>query len=157
MKNASNNESISFESTLGSPSKPHLENIVQKPKQIFLVNCVKDNISFSHAKISPSDNLGKNQLNHKRPKSKQTTNQNKLSIKNNKNIEFHLLDFDALFKNIIIGKKKSIAKKAHKTSPLIKNKDKSKLLGYKRNRLLSDKNFIIKSKFIIIILFLLFL
>ena len=150
MKNASNNESISFESTLGSPSKPRLENLVQKPKQIFLVNCVKDNISFSHNKISSSDNLGKKPLKHKRPKSKQMTNQNKLSIKNNK---FHLLDFDALFKNIIIGKKKSIAKKAHKTSHVIKNKDKSKLLGYKRNRLISDKNFINKSKFIIIIYF----
>ena len=149
MKNASNNESISFEST----SKPRLENLVQKPKQIFLVNCVKDNISFSHNKISSSDNLGKKPLKHKRPKSKQMTNQNKLSIKNNKNAEFHLLDFDALFKNIIIGKKKSIAKKAHKTSHVIKNKDKSKLLGYKRNRLISDKNFINKSKFIIIIYF----
>jgi hypothetical protein len=156
MKNASNNESISFESTLGSPSKPRLENLVQKPKQIFLVNCVKDNISFSHTKISSSDNLGKKPLKNKRPKSKQATNQNKLSFKNNKNSEFHLLDFDALFKNIIIGKKKSIGKKAHKTSHAINNKDKSKLLGYKRNRLLSDKNFINKSKFIIIIFFFIF-
>ena len=153
MKNASNNESISFESTLGSPSKPRLENIAQKPKPIFLVNCVEDNKSFGHIKIGSSDNVGKKPLKHKRSKSKQETNQNKLSLKKNKNVEFHLLDFDALFKNIIIGKKKYIAKKENKTSHIIKNKDKRKLLGYKRNKLLSDKNIINKSKFIIIILF----
>ena len=152
MKNASNNESISFESTLGSPSKPHQDSIVKKPKQIFLVNCVNDNISFSHNKISLSDNAGKKPLKQKRPKSKQKTNQNKLSIKNNKNIEFHLLDFDALLKNLIIGKKKSRAKKEQKTY-IIRYKDKKRLLGYKRNRLLYDKNFINKSKFIIIIFF----
>ena len=150
MKNASNNESISFESTLGSPSKPPQNNIVQKPKQIFLVNCVEDNISLTATKINSSESLNKKSLKQKRPKSTKANNKKNSSIKNNKNIEFHLLDFDAIFKNIIIGKKKPVAKKAYKSSHISKNKAKMKLLGYKRNRLFLNKNPVNKSKFIII-------
>ena len=131
MKNVVTNESISFESTLASPSKPRPNNIVQKPKQIFLVNFVEDNISLS--------------LNKK-------TNQNISSIKNKKNIEFHLLDFDALLKNVIIGKKKSTIKKAHKTSHIGRNKNKIKLIGSKRIRLFSNKNTIKKRKYIYFLL-----
>lgn len=38
MKNITSNESTSFESSLGSPSKPLQSIEVQKPKQIFFVN-----------------------------------------------------------------------------------------------------------------------
>ena len=146
MKNVFINESISFESTLGSPSKPPQVNIVQKPKQIFQVNIVEDNISLSATKKSSSESIGNNQLKQKRPKTKKINNRKHSSIKNNKNIGYHLLDFDALFKNIIIGEKKLVAKRAHKITHISKNKNKIKLIGNKRNRLISNKNSINKSK-----------
>ena len=146
MKNAFINESISFESTLCSPSKPRQENIAQKPKQIFLVNCVEDNISLTPTKKSSSVSPGKKPFKQKRTKSKKISKQKNSSINNNKNIQFHLLDFDALFKNIIIGKKKSIAKRGNKFANITKNKSKLKLIGYKRNRFLSNKNSVNKSK-----------
>ena len=150
MKNVFINESISFESTLGSPSKPPQENIVKKPKQIFLVNCVEDNISLSPTKKSSSESIDNKPLKQKRSKTKKTNNRNNTSVNNKKTIGLHLLDFDALFKNIIIGKKKLIAKRAHKISNNSKNKNKIKLIGYKRNRLLSNKNSVNKSKYIFI-------
>ena len=148
MKNVFINESISFESTLGSPSKPPQENIVKKPKQIFLVNCVEDNISLSPTKKSSSESIDNKPLKQKRSKTKKANNRKNLSLNNNKNSGLHLLDFDALFKNIIIGEKKLVAKRAHKISNNSKNKNKIKLIGYKRNRLLSNKNSINKSKYI---------
>ena len=146
MKNMFISESISFESTLCSPSKPRQENIVQKPKQIFLVNCVEDNTSLTPTKKSSSASPGKKPLKQKGPKSKKISKQKNTSINNNKNSEFHLLDFDALFKNIIIGKKKSIAKRGHKIANITKNKSKIKLIGYKRNRFFSNTNSVNKSK-----------
>ena len=105
MKNVFINESISFESTLGSPSKPPQENIVKKPKQIFLVNCVEDNISLSPTKKSSSESIDNKPLKQKRSKTKKANNRKNVSLNNNKNSGLHLLDFDALFKNIIIGEK----------------------------------------------------
>ena len=148
MKNVFINESISFESTLGSPSKPPQENIVKKPKQIFLVNCVEDNISLSPTKKSSSESIDNKPLKQKRSKTKKTNNKKNTSVNNNKNIGLHLLDFDAIFKNIIIGEKKLVAKRAHKIFNNSKNKNKIKLIGYKRNRLLSNKNTVNKSKYI---------
>ena len=148
MKNVFINESISFESTLGSPSKPPQENIVKKPKQIFLVNCVEDNISLSPTKKSSSESIDNKPLKQKRSKTKKTNNKKNTSVNNNKNIGLHLLDFDAIFKNIIIGEKKLVAKRAHKIFNNYKNKNKIKLIGYKRNRLLSNKNTVNKSKYI---------
>ena len=146
MKNVFVNESISFESTLGSPSKPTQENIVQKPKKIFLVNCVEDNISLSPTKKSSFESVDNKLLKQKRSKIKKTNNRKNASIKNNKNNGLHLLDFDALFKNIIIGEKKFVAKRAQKIPNIFRKKNKFKLIGYKRNRLLSNKNTINKSK-----------
>ena len=144
MKNVFINESISFESTLGSPSKPPQENIVKKPKQIFLVNCVEDNISLSPTKKSSSESIDNKPLKQKRSKTKKANNRKNLSLNNNKNSGLHLLDFDALFKNIIIGEKKLVAKRAHKISNNSKNKNKIKLIGYKRNRFFLIKIQLIK-------------
>ena len=58
MKSVATNESISFESTFGSPSKPNPNDIVQKPKQIFLVNYVPDNISLNQT-IKTSSTISK--------------------------------------------------------------------------------------------------
>ena len=143
MKNAFINESTSFESTLCSPSKPPQENIVQKPKQIFLVNYVEDNTNLALNKKNSSSSPGKKLLKQKSSKPKKISKLKNISINNNKNIEFHLLDFDALFKSIIIDKKKSIAKRGYN---ITKNNRKLKLIGYKRNRFLSIKNSTNKSK-----------
>ena len=153
MKNVVINESISFESTLASPSKPRPNNIAQKPKQIFLVNFVEDNISLSFNKNISDTSPGKKPLRKKRSITNKKTNQNITSIKNNKNVKFHLLDFDALFNNVIIGKKKSKTKKVHKTSHIGRNKNKIKLIGSKRIRLLSNKNTIKIRKYINLLLF----
>ena len=153
MKNVVINESISFESTLASPSKPRPNNIAQKPKQIFLVNFVEDNISLSFNNKISDTSPGKKPLRKKRTITNKKTNQNITSIKNNKNVKFHLLDFDALFNNVIIGKKKSKTKKVHKTSHIGRNKNKIKLIGSKRIRLLSNKNTIKKRKYINLLLF----
>jgi hypothetical protein len=50
-----------------------------------------------------------------------------------------MLDFDALFKDIIIGKKKSLDKSSRKN--ISKNCNKKKLLGSKRIRLFSKNSF----------------
>ena len=42
MKNLNTNESTSFESSLGSPSKPLQSYDIQKAKQIFLVNSIEE-------------------------------------------------------------------------------------------------------------------
>ena len=134
MKNI--NESISFESTLGSPSKPYPNDIVQKPKQIFLVNCVKDNINLNH---SVQINLEKKYLKKKKSlKSKKK----KINVIKDKNIEYHhLLDFDSIFQDIIIGQNNK-----NKKSFFGRNANDKKLIGSKRIRFVSNKNSSIKSK-----------
>ena len=134
MKNI--NESISFESTLGSPSKPHPNDIVQKPKQIFLVKCIKDNIRLNH---SAQINLEKKYLKkNKNLKSKKK----KINIIKDKNIEYHhLLDFDSIFQDIIIGQNNK-----NKKSFFDRNANDKKLIGSKRIRFISNKNSSIKSK-----------
>ncbi len=132
MKNI--NESISFESTLGSPSKPYPNDIVQKPKQIFLVNCVKDNINLDH---SVQINLEKNYL-----KKKKSLKSKKKNVIKDKNLEYHhLLDFDSLFQDIIIGQNNK-----NKKSFFDRNDNDKKLIGSKRIRFISNKNGSIKSK-----------
>ena len=120
-----------------------------------------DNISLGLNKNNSDTIPVKKPIKKKFAKTKKISNKNITPIKNNKNIEFHLLDFDAIFEDIIIGKKKSMAKKVHKSSHIKRNKNKIKLIGSKRIRLLSTKNSIKKRKYIylfsIIISLLLFL
>jgi hypothetical protein len=139
MKNVITNESISFESTLGSPSKPHQCVIVQKPKPIFLVNSIEDNISLTSTKKSSDSGIKQNPSKQKKSKTKVKSIQKINPIKNNKNNEFHMLDFDALFQDIIIGKKKSLDKSTHKN--ISKKYNKKKLLGSKRIRLFPKNSF----------------
>ena len=148
MKNVSINESISFESTIASPSKPHPCSIVKRPKPIFLVNCVGDNISSNTTKKSSDSSLKKNSNRRRRLKSNKNSAQNNNSLKNNKSNEFHMLDFDALFNDIIHEKKKPLDKSAYKKSHLPRNYSKKKLIGSKRIRLFSYKNSINKSTMI---------
>jgi hypothetical protein len=147
MKNALINESISFESTLGSPSKPQQDTILKKPKQIFLVKFVNDNtISLSPNKISNNSSPVKKLSRGKRTKFKNTPNPIAPNNKNDKNSEYHLLDFDALFDNIIIGKKKPEVKKEHRLARISRKKNNKKIIGLQRFKIFSSKNVLNKSK-----------
>ena len=139
MKNI--NESISFESTLDSPFKPHANNIVQKPKHIFSVNCVKDNINLNHTvKI----NLEKKYLKKKKSIKSKKNKIKKINVIKDKNIEYHnLLDFDSLFQDIIIDQNSK-----NKKTYFDKNENDRKLIGTKRIKFISNKNSCIKSKII---------
>lgn len=133
MKNI--NESISFESTLGSPSKPNQNNIVQRPKKMFLVKYVKDNINLNN---SVEINLEEKYLKKKKGIK---IKKKKINLLKDKNIEYHhLLDFDSLFKDVIIDQNDK-----NKKSFFRNEKDK-KLIGSKRIRFISNKNSSIRSK-----------
>lgn len=133
MKNI--NESISFESTLGSPSKPHPNEIPQKPKQIFLVSCVKDDINLNN---SVQINLEKKYL--KKKKSLKSKEKKLNPIKDKNIIYHHLLDFDSLFQDIIIGQNNK-----NKKSFFDRNANNKKFIGSKRIRFISNSS--IKSKY----------
>ena len=132
MKNI--NESISFESTLGSPSKPHSNEIPQKPKQIFLVSLVKDDINLNN---SVQINLEKKYL--KKKKSLKSKEKKLNPIKDKNIIYHHLLDFDSLFQDIIIGQNNK-----NKQSFFDRNTNNKKFIGSKRIRFISNSS--IKSK-----------
>ena len=147
MKNLITNESTSFESTLCSPHKPlqHLD--PPKPKQLFFIDTAQDTKNFTYlfnTTISPIFTHEK-----KSPKVKIKI-EKKDKIKNkNKNIndkKKHMLDFDVLFKNIILQEKiKKHENKINKNNKNI-NKAKLKLLGSKRMRDIYNKNITSKSK-----------
>ena len=151
MKNINTNESTSFESSLGSPTKPLQSYEAQKPKQIFFVNSIEDT---PQPLINTIINLGP-------PPKKQPPNPGKKNEK--KKIKFqavlklpknkinnkpqHTLNFDALFKNIILqGNKSNKNKRSNNSS----NKSRNKLVGNKRIRNTSNKTSANKSKKFII-------
>lgn len=127
------NESISFESTLGSPSKPKSTIVFQKPKQIFLVNYVLDNPPTKQVtKIHPSPkNIGGHII-----KGSSFKKKNKPI---NKHIEFHILDFDALLKSLINSDKSTKKIIVNKKKDRISKESKLKYIGFKRFRVISLK------------------
>ena len=99
MKNLNTNESTSFESSLGSPTKPLQSYEVKKPKQLFFVNSIEDT---SQPLLNTIINLGPppkiNPPEKKVLKNKIKYESELKSIK--KKIvtkKRHILDFDALF------------------------------------------------------------
>ena len=157
MTNAIINESISFESTLGSPSKPRPSIIIQKPKPIFLVRNVEDCKSTASTQYNSGSNQKRKKPRRKRSKSTKNELQKINSLNNNTNSGIHMLDFDALFNDIIMNEKKSLDKSLHTMVSNItsKNSKDKKTLGFKRIRLF-QKNPLNKSKYsnIIVKLFL---
>lgn len=128
------NESISFESTLGSPSKPKQPNVFPKPKQIFLVNYILENqTSKPVPKKFASPQIRRGQ------RSKGSKTKNKFNQKK-KNIELHILDFDAILNNIINPDKDSKKLIVNQKRNIINNEPKLKLIGFKRFRVISMKN-----------------
>jgi len=142
MKNLNTNESTSFESSLGSPTKPLLSYDAQKPKQLFFVNSVEDthqsleNYIINLGPVPKPCSTEKKNIQKKKIKFESKLKPPK--IKNNKNKK-HILDFDALFRNIILQKnkgEKSQNKKRNNSGIHSKNK----FVGSKRIRNVSNKS-----------------
>ena len=118
------NESLSIESTVESPSKPHQETVPAKNnKSIFLVHFISNGDSYN--KISPNLEIQEPSKN---------INQN-INL-GKKKLSSNLLDFDEVL-NLVLNKEKDKKIKS-------KKKHKKKLLGFKRKRLIKPKE--IKSK-----------
>ena len=154
MKNLNTNESTSFESSLSSPSKPIQTYDVQKPKQIFFVNSIEDT---SPPLTNTIINLGppkpktlKKKIHKKKIRLGSGLKSEKLKINKKKK---NVLDFDSLFKNIILQRNK-IDKSANKKNNNSVSKSRNKLIGTKRIRNLSNKDTSCKSKLYIVIIFL---
>ena len=140
MKNLNTNESTSFESSLGSPTKPLQSYEVKKPKQLFFVNSIEDT---SQPLLNTIINLGpppkinppvkkvlKNKIKYE---SELKSIKKKIVTKKR-----HILDFDALFKSIFLVKNK-IGKKGNKITNKSGIKSKNKYVGNKRIRNLPNK------------------
>ena len=147
MKNLNTNESTSFESSLGSPSKPLQSYDIQKAKQIFLVNSIEEpKISITNTIINLAPVPKPKPQEKKIPKKKIKLNSGlkppKIKINNNKR---HILDFDSIIKNLIFQGNKT----ANSGNKKIKNrssKPKYKFVGGKRIRNFSNKDTKNKSK-----------
>lgn len=148
MKNLNTNESTSFESSLGSPTKPLQPNEVQKPKQLFFVNNIEEtpqpllNTIINLGPIPKPRPTEKKNLKKKiKIESGQKPPKIKINIKRP-----HILNFDALIKNIIFPEKKT-GKSANKKMSNSGTKSRYKFMGNKRIRNLFNNDPNSKSKF----------
>ena len=158
MKNINTNESTSFESSLGSPLKPLQSYEGQKPKQLFFVNSIDDT---PQPLINTIINLGpppKKQPQHQDKKIQKKKIKFEFAVKSSKNKinskPQHTLNFDALFKNIILQVNKSNKNKRINNSC---NKSRNKLVGNKRIRTTNNKALTSKSKYIYYLLYNIFI
>ena len=105
MKNLNTNESTSFESSLGSPSKPLQSYDIQKAKQIFLVNSIEEpkiSITNTIINLAPPKRKPPKKNPKKKIQLKSEIKSPKIKINNNQE---HILDFDAIIKNLIFQEK----------------------------------------------------
>lgn len=159
MKNLSTNESTYFESNLESPSKPSQNIEFQKPKQIFLVNSEPDIPSGdagTSLPLPPLPPLPDLQPKKKKIQVLKKIEQKKCKTKNKVVKSLHILDFDAIFRNIILQQKKKIIKKSNNKKSIKKNNksvNRLNLVGIKRVRPNQNKTNSIQSKFFIKLLF----
>ena len=145
MKNLNTNESTSFESSLGSPSKPLQSYDIQKAKQIFLVNSIEEpKISITNTIINLAPPKQKQQKKNPKKKIQLKPEIKSPKIKINNNQE-HILDFDAIIKNLIF-QEKNIGNSGNKKIKNKSSKPKYKLIGGKRIRNFSNKDTKYKSK-----------
>ena len=147
MKNLNTNESTSFESSLGSPTKPSQTYELQKPKQLFFVNSIEDPpqpLTNTIINLGPAP---KTQTPEKKNQKKKIELSSGLKSQKNKKInkKKHILDFDSLFKNIILQGNKG-SKSQNKKIKKSVSKSKYRLIGTKRIRNLSNKETSNKSK-----------
>ena len=138
------NETLSVESTLESPTKPHQQKTSPQKKAIFLVHYMNENQSFNpiNENIDEDQRVLKSAKNKIRKKSKQGPKPKK--FEKNIKCENNMLDFDGLLDALFPKPKIEIV------SPLKKKistgkKYQKKMAGYKRKR--SIKESLNKSRF----------
>ena len=150
MKNLSTNESTYFESALGTPTKLPQNFEAQKPKQIFLIDSGLESQPGEMEYPLPLPPLPDLQPKKKiEPKIEKNKNILK-KVKNKTAKNTHLLNFDGLFKDIILQQKKKIIKKLSDKKPIKKNNKpgkKQKLIGVKKIRENKNKIILDKSKY----------
>ena len=147
MKNLNTNESTSFESSLGSPTKPSQTYELQKPKQLFFVNSIGDPpqpLTNTIINLGPAPKTQTPKKNNPKKNIKLSSGLKSQKIKKI-NKKKHILDFDSLFKNIILQGNKGSKSQIKKTKKSV-SKYKYKLIGTKRIRNLSNKETSNKSK-----------
>ena len=138
------NETLSFDSTLESPTKPHQEKNSSQNKAIFLVHYMHENQTFNPI----NENIDENQRELKSPKYKirKKSKRGPKPKKYSKNIksENNLLDFDGLLEALFPKPKIEIVSPLKKKISTGKKYTK-KMVGYKRKR--SIKESLNKSRF----------
>ena len=137
------NETLSVESTLESPSKPHQQKTSPQKKAIFLVHYMKVNQPFDNIKDKLDKNgYGENSLENKNTKiSKRGRKPKKFSkMKKNQN---NMLDFDLILNSLFPKKKEENSFPPMKKKFTMKKFPK-KIIGHKRKRQI--KGIINKSK-----------
>ena len=130
------NESLSFDSTLESPTKPHQEKNSNQNKAIFLVHCMNDNQTNNQINGKLNKNEQGNSPDNKfKKKSKRGPKPKKFEkIKKGEN---NMLDFDSLLDTLFPKPKIEIVSSLKKKDLSLKKYQK-KLLGYKRKRTIRD-------------------
>ena len=139
MKNLNTNESTSFESSLGSPSKPLQSYDIQKAKQIFFVNSIEEpkiSITNTIINLAPPKRKPPKTNPKKKIQLKPEIKSPKIKINNNQK---HILDFDAIIKNLIF-QEKNTGNSGNKKIKNKSSKSKYKLVGGKRIRNFSNKD-----------------
>jgi hypothetical protein len=126
------NETLSLDSTLESPTKPHQENPSSQNKAIFLVHYMKDKQNFNKKKENINDD--------EKPKQ---NGPNLKKIGNIKKFHNNMLDFDIVL-STLFGNEKKDNNALFRKKKSIKKAGKKKLLFLKRNRKI--KEIINKSK-----------
>ena len=145
MKNLNTNESTSFESSLGSPSKPLQSYDIQKAKQIFLVNSIEEpkiSITNTIINLAPPKRKPPKKNPKKKIQLKPEIKSTKIKITNNQK---HILDFDAIIKNLIF-QEKNLGNSGNKKIKNRSSNPKYKFVGGKRIRNFSNKDTKNKSK-----------
>jgi hypothetical protein len=126
------NETLSLDSTLESPTKPHQENPSSQNKAIFLVHYMKDKQNFNKKKENINDD--------EKPKQ---NGPNLKKIGNIKKFHNNMLDFDIVL-STLFGNEKKDSNALFRKKRSIKKAGKKKLFFLKRNR--KRKEIINKSK-----------
>ena len=137
------NETLSVESTLESPTKPHQQKTSPQKKAIFLVHYMKVNQPFDNIKDKLDKNgYSENSLENKNTKiSKRGRKPKKFSkMKKNQN---NMLDFDLILNTLFPQKKEENSFPPMKKKFTMKKFPK-KIIGHKRKRQI--KGIINKSK-----------
>ena len=131
------NETLSIESTLESPTKPHQQKTPPQKKAIFLVHYMKLNQPFENI----NEKLDKNGYGEKSSENKNTKiakrGRKPKKFSKTKKIQNKMLDFDLILNSLFPKKKEENAFPPMKKKFTMK-KFPEKIIGHKRKRQIKD-------------------